>query len=148
MYIEFSSSFHLLAPDPRPTNNNIIIPDGISVTSITLPAKVHARNLRLDGAPLPLRSIGVRHARLDRKSSNSGVIQPCLNSAVSAEMVLEASPGVGGESGGSSDSLGREVGQRGVVGFAVVHQDLGLATDAQMLLSALSRVGHGYERDV
>jgi hypothetical protein len=148
MYIEFSSSFHLLAPDPRSTNHNIIIPDGISVATITLPTKVHARNLRLDAAPLPLRSIGVRDARLDRQARNSSIVQPRLNSAVSAEMVLEASPGVGGESGGSGNALGREVGKCGVVGFAVVHQDLGLATDAQMLLGALSRVGHGYERDV
>ncbi len=41
--------------------------------------------------------------------------------------------------------LRREVGQGSIVGFAVVHEDLALAADAEMLLAALSRVGHGDE---
>ena len=63
-------------------------------------------------------------------------------------MVLKASPGVGGEFCGSSNAIGGEIRECGVVGLAVVHQDLGLSTDAEMFLGALRGVGHGDERDV
>lgn len=63
-------------------------------------------------------------------------------------MVLEAAPGVGGDGDGGRDALRREVWESGVVGLAVVHHDLGLSADTQVLVGALSRVGVRDECDV
>ena len=63
-------------------------------------------------------------------------------------MVLKARPGVCRKRLGGSDTLRRQVWQGGVVCFAVVHEDLGLTADTEMLSCALSGVGHGDEGDV
>lgn len=63
-------------------------------------------------------------------------------------MVFETRPGVSGKSLGGSDTLWGQVGERGIVSLAIVHENLALATNAKVLLSPLSRVVHGDERDV
>lgn len=63
-------------------------------------------------------------------------------------MVLEALPLVGGDVLGGGDTVGGEIGESGVVGLVVVHEDLALAADAEVLALALSGVGHGDEGDV
>jgi hypothetical protein len=45
-------------------------------------------------------------------------------------------------------TMRREVGKRNIVGLAVVHQDLALATNAEVLIRGLSSVGHGGEGDM
>lgn len=63
-------------------------------------------------------------------------------------MVLEALPLVGGDVLGGGDAFGGEIGKSGVVGLVVVHEDLALAADAEVLALALGCVGHGDEGDV
>lgn len=128
---------HLSTPNPCRANRNIIIPESIGIASIALPTKVNSRNLRLDRAPLPLGSIGVGNTRLAGKPSNNLVIQPSLDSTVGSKVILEALPAAGGEGGGGGDTLRREVREGGVVGLAVVHEDLALAADAEVLVAAL-----------
>ena len=62
-------------------------------------------------------------------------------------MVFEAFEGAGGQGFGGSGALGGHVGQGGVVRFAIVHQDLVLAADAQVL-AGLGGVRHRDEGDV
>lgn len=57
-------------------------------------------------------------------------------------MVFKALEGAGGKGRGGGNALRGEVGKGGIVGFAVVHQDLALATNAKMLVSAEGVVGH------
>jgi hypothetical protein len=129
-------------------NNNIIIPESVRISTIALPAKVNTRRLGLNAAPLPLRRIRVAHTGLRRQPRDSSPVEPGLDAAVRADVVLEAAPGVGGDGDGGGDALGREVWESGVVGFTVVHQDLGLSADAQVLVGALGGVGVSDECDV
>lgn len=55
----------ILTPNTSGTDNNVIIPEGVCVSTIRLPAKVDSCDLRLDGAPGPLSSIGVCSSGLD-----------------------------------------------------------------------------------
>ena len=129
-------------------NNNVIIPESVGITTIALPAKVNTRWLRLNAAPLPLRRIGVAHTRLRRQPRDSSPVEPGLDASVRADVVLEAAPSVGGDGDGGRDALGREVWESGVVGFTVVHHDLGLSADTQVLVGALGGVGVRDESDV
>lgn len=63
-------------------------------------------------------------------------------------MILNALPSVGLEGRRSGNALRREIGQGSVVRLMVVHEDLALSTDAEVLSSRLGRVGHGDEGDV
>lgn len=137
-----------LTPNPAPTNDNIIVPKRIDITPIALPPKVHACNLRHRRPPLPLCRIRVGHSSLDRQARHCRIVQPRLHCPVSTQVVLEARPGVDWEGGRCSDTLGREVRKSSVVCLAVVHEDLGLAADAEVLFGALSGIGHGDEGDV
>lgn len=137
-----------LAPNPRRADDDIIIPERVRIATVALPPKVHTSDLWLHGAPCPLSSIGVRDTRFHCETSNRGIVQPRLERAISAKMVFEARPCAGGKGLGGSDTLRRQVGQRSIVGLAVVHHDLGLAADAQVLVGALSGVGHGDKSDV
>ena len=140
--------YNHLTTDLLVANNNVIIPEGVRISTIALPAKVNTRRLRLNAAPLPLRRIRVAHTRLRRQPRDSSAVEPGLDASVRADVVLEAAPGVGGDGDGGGDALGREVWESGVVGFTVVHHDLGLSADTQVLVGALSRVGVSYESDV
>ena len=137
-----------LAPNPRRANRDIIIPEGIGIATIALPAKVHTGDLRDGRSPLPLCCVGVSDTRLDCQAGDSSIVEPGFNRAVSAEMVLEAGPCVRRKSSGRGNALRRKIGQRGVISFAVVHDDFGLATDAEVLVGALGGVRHGDEGDV
>jgi hypothetical protein len=137
-----------LTSDLLIANNNIIIPESVCISAIALPAKVNTRRLRLNAAPLPLRRIRVAYTRLRRQPRDSSPVEPGLDASVRADVVLEAAPGVGGDGDGGRDALGREVWKSGVVGLAVVHHDLGLSADTQVLVGALGGVGVGDESDV
>lgn len=63
-------------------------------------------------------------------------------------MVFEALPGSGLEGGGSSDTVRGKIGEGSIIGLAVVHQDLALAADAEMLLGSLGGIGHRHEGNV
>lgn len=141
-------SLHLSAAHPRRGNRNVIIPKRIGVPPIRLPAKVNSRNLGLEAAALPLRSISISDARFGRQPGNGIPVKPCLDRSVRSEMVLKTLPGARGELGRGGDPGGRKIRQGGVVGFAVEHEDLVLAPDPQVFLAALGRVGHGDEGDV
>jgi hypothetical protein len=137
-----------LTPNPSRANRYIIIPESIRIPAIRLPAKVDPRNLRLEGAPLPLRPIRIANARLDREPRDRRAVQPRLDAAVGAKVVLEAAPLVRGERRRACDALRRQIRERRVVAFAVVHEDFALAADAEVLLCALGRVGHRDEGHV
>ena len=63
-------------------------------------------------------------------------------------MVLKALPCVGLEVLGSGDALRGEIWKRRIIRLAVVHEDLALASNAEMLLRTLGGIGHGDERHV
>ena len=144
---EFNFYNHLTT-DLLVAHNDVIIPESVRISTIALPAKVNTRRLRLNAAPLPLRRIGVAHTGLRRQPRDSSAIEPGLDASVRADVVLEAAPGVGGDGDGGGDALGREVWESGVVGFTVVHHDLGLSADTQVLVGALGGVGVRDESDV
>lgn len=82
-----------------------------------------------------------------REQAADGVaVEPRLDLAVGAEMVLEALERARSERRGSGHAVGGQVGQRRVVRLAVVHDDAVLAPDAQVFPG--SAVGHGNEGDV
>lgn len=138
----------ILAPHSRPTNNNIIIPERVRIPAIRLPPKVNPGDLRNNITPLPLPRVLVSVARSAGEALDDLVIQPGLDGAVRAEVVLEAFPGAGRKRGRRLDALGGEVGKGGVIGLAVEHEDGALAADAEVLAFALGGVGHGDEGDV
>ena len=140
--------YNHLTTDLLITDNNVIIPESVRISTIALPAKVDARRLRLNTAPLPLRRIRVAHTGLRRQPRDSSAVEPGLDASVRADVVLEAAPSVGGDGDGGRDALGREVWESGVVGFTVVHHDLGLSADTQVLVGALGGVGVSDESDV
>ena len=140
--------YNHLTTDLLIANNNVVIPESVGISTVALPAKVNTRRLRLNAAPLPLRRVGVAHTRLRRQPRDSSPVEPGLDGSVRADVVLEAAPSVGGDGDGGRDALGREVWESGVVGLAVVHHDLGLSADTQVLVGALSRVGVRDESDV
>jgi hypothetical protein len=126
-------------------NSNIIVPEGVRVPTIRLPSEVNARDLGLDRAPSPLPRVGVV---LRGQPSDGFPVQPRLNGPIRTQVVLKTLPAARGKSLGGRNAVGRQVGKRRIVGLAVVHEDLGLAADAKVLLGALCGVGHGDERDV
>lgn len=63
-------------------------------------------------------------------------------------MVLEALEFARGQGGRGRDALGGEVGERGVIGLTVVHEDVALPADAEVLVRAQAGVWHGDEGDV
>lgn len=134
--------------NPRRADSDIIIPESVRVPSVRLPPKVHGRYLRLDAAPLPLRGVRVRHAGLAGQAGDHGPVQPRLDRSVRSEVVLEALPGVCREGLGGRHALRGEIREGGVVGFAIVHEDLVLPADSEVLLLPLGRVGHGDEGHV
>jgi len=129
-------------------DDDIVVPEGVGVSTIRLPTEVDRGDFGLDGAPLPLGGVTVGDPGLTGKTSNSVAVQPSLNGAVGAQVVFETLPTAGGKGGGGSDTLRGEVGKGGIVGLAVVHHDSALATNAEMLFGALGRVGHGDKGDV
>lgn len=135
-------SSHRLTSNTRTANNDIVIPECVGISTIRLPPKVNTRDLGLKATPRPLSGIGVCSSRLDGQSINSGVVQPCFHGAISSQVVLETLPRAGGKRFGGRDALRGEVGECGIVGFAVVHDDLGLTTNAEMLAGGLCGVGH------
>lgn len=80
----------ILAPHSRPTNNNIIIPERVRIPAIRLPPKVNPGDLRNNITPLPLPRVLVSVARSAGEALDDLVIQPGLDGAVRAEVVLEA----------------------------------------------------------
>jgi len=137
-----------LAADLLVAHNNVIIPEGIGVATVALPAKVHPARLRLDAAPLPLRCVCIAHTRLRGQACHSGTVEPRLDGAIGADVVFEAAPGVDRNRDGRCDTLRREIRKSRIIRFAVVHQDLRLASDAQVLVGTLCWVRVGDERDV
>lgn len=136
------------AANPLGADGDIVVPKRVCISAVRLPAKVDARDLWLDAAPLPLRRVGVRDAGLAGEARDGLVVEPRLERAVGAQVVLEALPAVGGQRRRRGDALRRQVRQRRVVRLAVEHEDLALAAYAEVLLGALRRVGHGDEGDV
>lgn len=57
----------LLATNTARSNHDIIVPESVGITTIALPAKVHAANLRLDAAPRPALRIRVTRRRQTSK---------------------------------------------------------------------------------
>ncbi len=147
-YFTVASGSALRAPNASRADGNIIVPKRVGVSAIRLPAEVDGSGLRLDAAPLPLGRVRVAHARLGGQAGNDVAVQPRLNRAVSSEVILEALPAASGEGGRRGDALRRKVGEGGIIGLAVVHQNLALPTDAEVLLGALGRVRHGDKGDV
>ena len=137
--------FPIGAPHTGRVNHDVIVPERVGIPAVRLPSEINTSDFGRAAAPLPLAGVVIRYAVLDGEGLNSGAIQPGLHGAVRAQMVLKALPGVGGEGGRSRDSLWGEVWQRGVVGLAVVHQDLALPSDADVLIRALRGVWHGDE---
>ena len=140
--------YNHLTTDLLIANNNIIIPESIAVATIRLPSEIDRRDLGLEAAPRPLRGIGIADARLDSEAGNHVAVQPRLDGPVAANVVLEALPFPGRQVLGGGDALGREIGERSIVAFPVVHEDLALASDPQMLLCALGGIRHCDEGDV
>jgi hypothetical protein len=136
------------APNTAGADDDVIVPEGIGVATIRLPSEIDGSNLGLKRAPLPLSGVGIINTGLDGKSVDGVSVQPSLNGTVGSYVVLEALPTAGGKGGRGSNALRGEVGKRRVVSLAVVHQDLALASNTQVFLSTLGRVGHGDEGDV
>ena len=134
-----------LASNPAATNNDIIVPHSVSITAIAFPSKVGSRNLRLNTAPRPLSRIRIRRSIAHSQSRYRYVVQPRRHTSVSTQMVLKARPSIRWQRLGRRDTLWGQIRQSSVVGFAVVHEDLGLSSDAEVFVCALSRVGHGDE---
>ena len=63
-------------------DSNIIVPEGIDVSSIRLPTKINSCDLRLDAAPLPLRRIAISHTRLASEAGDGISVQPCLDRSI------------------------------------------------------------------
>jgi hypothetical protein len=97
---------------------------------------------------LPLGSVGVGNTRLAGKTGNGFVVQPCLDTAVGAYMILETVPRPSRKSCGGGNALRREVRKGSIIGLSIVHQNLALATNSQMLVAPLGRVGHSDKGDV
>jgi hypothetical protein len=129
--------FDSLASDTAGADDDIVVPEGVGVATVGLPTEVDGRDLGHGAAPRPLTGVGVRGALLDGQTGDGGVVQPGLDAAVGAQVVLEATPAARGKGGRGGDALGGEVGQRRVVGLPVVHEDLALPANAQVLLRAL-----------
>lgn len=137
-----------VASHSRARNSNIIIPKRVRPAPIALPAEIHPRDLGDQRAPRPPGGVGVGLAGPDGEPRDGGAVQPRLDGAVGAEVVLEAGPGARRQGLGGRDALRGEVGQGGVVGLAVVHEDGRLPADAEVLVGALGRVRVGDEGDV
>lgn len=133
------------ASDTGRANSDVVVPESVDIPTVRLPTEVDSGDFGLDRALRPLVGVGVG---LGRKTSNGIAIQPSLNGAVGAQVVFEAFPGAGRKGGRGGNALWGEGGKGGVVGLAVVHQDLALATNAEMFSGGLSGVGHGDEGDV
>src|SRR6187399_1811043 len=93
------------APHARRGNSNVVVPKRVGVPAVRLPAKVDGRDLGLDGAPLPLGGVGVRDAGLAGQAGDDVAVEPRLDGAVRAEVVLEALPAAGGEGGRGGGAL-------------------------------------------
>lgn len=111
----------------------------------TQTGRTYSGDLGLHRTPAPSLRVGVLRAVANRQPSNRHVVQPRLDAAVGTQVVLEACPCVGRQRLRRRDAVGRQVRKRSIIRFAVVHEDLGLASDAQVLVGSLSRVGHGDE---
>jgi len=140
--------FNGLASDTSGANDDIVVPESVSIATVGFPTEVNGRDLGHEAAPRPLAGVGVRGALLDGQTGDGGVVQPGFEGAVGAQVVLKAIPATRGKGGRGGDPLRGKVGQRRVVGLPVVHEDLALPADAQVLLGTLRRVGHGDEGDV
>lgn len=137
-----------VASNTTRAHRHIVVPEGIGSATIGFPAKVNARDLGNVGAPRPLSRVGIGGARLDSEAGNGITVEPCLDSAVGAKVVLEALPGASRQRLGAGDALGRKIREGGVVRLAVVHQDGALAADAEVLVGSLGGVELGDEGDV
>lgn len=129
-------------------NGNIVVPEGVDISAVRLPAEVDCADCRLDGRVRPLSGVGIGDTRLDCEAINSLTVQPSLNGAVCAQVILEALPGIGGEGSGGRNALRGEVRKSGIIRFVVVHQNFALATNAEVLAGGLGSVGHGDERNM
>lgn len=138
-----------LASNTSGADDDIVIPKGIGVAAVGLPAEVDGGDLGDDGAAGPLAGVGVGGAGLGGgDAGDGGVVEPGLDGAVGAEVVLEALPRPRGQRRRGRDALRRQVRQGRVVRLPVVHEDLALPADPEVLLVALRRVRHRDERDV
>ena len=137
-----------LAADASRANSNIIIPERIYVPAVRFPPEINPRDLGLIVGPYPLVVVGVRDTSLDGQSRDSIVVQPRLDGSIGAEVVFEALEATCGKSFGGGNSLRREIRERGVVRLAVVHEDVALAANAEVLVRAQCWVGHDDKRDV
>jgi hypothetical protein len=142
------SSRRGITTNTAPTNGDVVVPEGVDIVTVRLPTEVNSSNLGLDGASLPLVCIRIGDTRLFRKTSNSISVQPSLNTAVGAQVIFETFPGTDGKCDRGGNALRREVWEGRIVDFAIVHQDLALTADAEMLVGALGGVRHGDEGDV
>jgi hypothetical protein len=136
------------ASDALGADSNVIVPESVGSTAVRLPAKVDALNLGLGVAVLPTIGVRRRIVGLVNKTLDRAIVEPSGDGAIGGEVVLEALPLVGGDALGGGDAVGGEIGEGSVVGFVVEHENLALATDAEVLALALGCVRHGDEGDV
>lgn len=136
------------ASNTRRADDNVIVPERVGVAAVRLPAEVDARGLGLDGAARPRAGVGVGDARPICQTRNHSAVQPGLNGAVGADVVLKALPVAGGQGGRGGNTLRRELGEGSIVRLAVVHQDRTLPADTKVLVGTLGGVWHGNEGDM
>ena len=148
LYKTHPSIFHCLASNALRADSNVIVPESVGSTTVRLPTKVNTLDLRLRLAVLPAVGVRSRVVGLVDKALDRDAVEPGGDGTIGGEMVLEALPGVGGDALGGCDAVGGEIGEGGVVGLVVVHEDLALAANAKVLALSLSGVGHGDESDV
>ena len=80
------------ASDPARSNSNVIVPERVGRAAVRLPAEVHARDLGHELAPSPTIGVGVGDAWADGEASDGGAVEPGLDGAVGAQVVLETLP--------------------------------------------------------
>lgn len=97
---------------------------------------------------MELGGVGIRSAWVDGKTSDGVAVQPGFDGTIGTQVILETLPGAGGKRDRGGGALWGHVGHGSIVGLAVVHQDLVLATKAEMLAGALGGVRHGEEGNV
>lgn len=135
-------------PNATRLNGDVVVPERISVPAIRFPSEVNAGDLGDVGFCLELGGGGIRNTWVDSKTRDRVAVQPGLDSAIGAQVILEALEGTGRKWDRLGGALRRHVGHGSVVGLAIIHQNLILAAKAKILASALGRVRHGEEGNV
>lgn len=115
------ANFLVLASNAAGADDDVIVPERVDISAVRLPTKIDCCDLRYNSASRPSCSIAIGDTRLESQASNSIIIQPSLNGAISAQMVFEALPGASRESGRGGNALRGEIRKGGIVRLAVVH---------------------------